>query len=147
MFTFANLVNCELQLHKLGSSLTQSMASVQVELSRLVRETENNLEHQISMLVQDNGVFSCAISRLLDLMPNLESQQRSGSSSATTTELFLDEDEEDDDHVSLTTGNENGNATTRQLLLQGNSIQTADLLSIDQLMAGINGTKCNLKCP
>jgi len=121
----------------------------------VVREAENNIQHQISMLVEDNGVFSCAISRLLDLMPpSAQLRQRSPSSAAATTTTVdaLDDEEEeaeldeDDDTFILSSDNNNNNATL--LSLQGNSIQTADLLSIDQLMAG-NGTKCtlNLKCP
>ena len=126
----------------------------------MVREAENNIQHQISMLVQDNGVFSCAISRLLDLMPpSAQLRQRSPSSAAATTttaaDALDDEEEEaeldeDDDTFILSSGNNNNNNNNNATLLslQGNSIQTADLLSIDQLMAG-NGTKCtlNLKCP
>jgi len=126
----------------------------------VVREAENNIQHQISMLVQDNGVFSCAISRLLDLMPAAaQLQQQHSPSSArtmeTTTDALDDEEEEedeDDDTFILTSDGGSNNNTTRQqqqlLSLQGNSIQMADLLNIDQLMAG-NGTKCtlNLKCP
>jgi len=54
------------ELQRLGNSLSQALAAAHSDLVRVVRESETNLDHQLSMLASDNGVFSCAISRLME---------------------------------------------------------------------------------
>lgn len=123
------------QLHKIGNSLSQAIAAVHLDLGRSIRETESNLDHQLSMLASDNGVFSCAISRLMDRVLLL-TQQRSSQVAAAAEELLLQPLDIDPA----------GNLTLGRQLLEANSIQTADLLSFDQL-ANNATTKCLLKCP
>jgi len=54
------------ELDKLGNSVMQALSVAHKDLIRAVRESESNLDHQLSMLASDNGVFSCAISALMD---------------------------------------------------------------------------------
>ena len=53
-------------MDKLGNSVMQALSVAHKDLIRAVRESESNLDHQLSMLASDNGVFSCAISALMD---------------------------------------------------------------------------------
>ena len=66
------------QIQRLGNSLSQALAAAHNDLVRVVRESETNLDHQLSMLASDNGVFSCAISRLMERTSKLTA---SGSAS------------------------------------------------------------------
>ena len=129
-----------MQLHKVGNSLSQAIAAAHLDLGRAIREAESNLDHQLSMLASDNGVFSCAISKLLDRAALL-SHQRSAQVASAAEELLLAPLQP------LDSGGIDpaGNLTLGRQLLEGNSIQTADLLTFDQLAN--NSTKCLLKCP
>ncbi len=89
------------------------------------------------MLASDNGVFSCAISKLLDRDAILF-HQRAGQVGSAAEELLLAPLQSVDIDPA-------GNLTLGRQLLEGNSIQTADLLTFDQLAN--NSTKCLLKCP
>lgn len=125
----------DLQLHKISNGLSQAIAAAHLDLGRAIREAESNLDHQLSMLASDNGVFSCAISRLLDRASLLAHQRHVG---AAAEELLLAPLQSLDIDPA-------GNLTLGRQLLEANSIQTADLLSFDQLAN--NSTKCLLKCP
>ena len=130
------------QLHKLGNSLSQAVAAAHHDLSRAIREAENNLDHQLSMLASDNGVFSCAISRLLDGLSILSHQQqlaqrhphsgRNNDATDSTKELSP-----------LPNDNNGGNFTSADPV--ANSIHMFDKLTFDQLAR--NATRCSLKCP
>jgi len=98
------------------------------------------------MLSTDNGLFSCAISRLMDLLPP---SAVAGTSvphreTASAEELLLMP-------PLLVDGSGVSNSSARRQLLEGNSIQTVDLssgaVSIDQLANTNMSTKCVLKCP
>lgn len=136
-------------MHKLGNSLSQAIAAVHLDLGRAVREAESNLDHQLSMLATDNGVFSCAISRLMDrLSPSV-------INGATPSSALQRLDDAIAEELLLQTDVSSSNTTTeRRQLLEGNSIHTVDLSSvIDQLAAatgpgpGNTTSKCVLKCP
>lgn len=134
-FSFLNFTT--LQLQKVGNSLSQAIAAAHLDLGRAIREAESNLDHQLSMLASDNGVFSCAISKLLDRDAILFHQRASQVGSAAEELLLAPLQSVDIDPA--------GNLTLGRQLLEGNSIQTADLLTFDQLAN--NSTKCLLKCP
>ena len=92
------------------------------------------------MLASDNGVFSCAISKLLD-RDSILFHQRAGQVGSAAEELLLAPLQS----ASSLDIDPAGNLTLGRQLLEGNSIQTADLLTFDQLAN--NSTKCLLKCP
>ncbi|XP_046632124.1 uncharacterized protein LOC124311812 [Daphnia pulicaria] len=133
----ANQGPSSVELQKVGNSLSQAIAAAHLDLGRAIREAESNLDHQLSMLASDNGVFSCAISKLLDRDAILFHQRASQVGSAAEELLLAPLQSVDIDPA--------GNLTLGRQLLEGNSIQTADLLTFDQLAN--NSTKCLLKCP
>ena len=120
--------------------MSQAIAAAHLDLGRAIREAESNLDHQLSMLASDNGVFSCAISKLLD-RDSILFHQRAGQVGSAAEELLLAPLQS----ASSLDIDPAGNLTLGRQLLEGNSIQTADLLTFDQLAN--NSTKCLLKCP
>ncbi|KAK4022409.1 uncharacterized protein LOC116919008 [Daphnia magna] len=128
------------ELQKVGNSLSQAIAAAHLDLGRAIREAESNLDHQLSMLASDNGVFSCAISKLLE-RDSMLFHQRAGQVASAAEELLLAPLQT----LDIIDPAIAGNLTLGRQLLEGNSIQTADLLTFDQLAN--NSTKCLLKCP
>lgn len=102
------------------------MAAAHHDLGRMIRDAENNIDHQLSMLASDNGVFSCAISRLLDGLSVLSHRPA------------RDESGGDDDDDEPSPGKTAHPAAS-------NSIQPVGTLTFDQLAR--NATRCLLKCP
>lgn len=100
------------------------------------------------MLATDNGLFSCAISRLMDLLPpSAVGTSVPHRETASAEELLLMPPL----LVDVSNGSGVSNSSSRRQLLEGNSIQTVDLssgaVSIDQLANTNMSTKCVLKCP
>merc|ERR1712071_479167 len=82
------LLKTDLQLDKLGNSVMQALSAAHNDLIRAVRESESNLDHQLSMLASDNGVFSCAISALMDRSATLFSSGTQAANAIQAADLF-----------------------------------------------------------
>jgi len=78
----------EFQLDKLGNNVMQALSAAHKDLIRVVRESESNLDHQLSMLASDNGVFSCAISALMDRATTTFSTGTQAANAIQTADLF-----------------------------------------------------------
>ena len=54
------------QMAKWSNNLSQALAAAHDDLVRVIGEAETNINHQLSMLASDNGVLSCAVSKLME---------------------------------------------------------------------------------